>query len=745
MNDEVGITFSGNIISELSEKIPNNIIAINELIKNSYDAGATYVNISLDSKNKALSVEDDGKGMDLKDIRKLFHISFSDKEYGKEFRVNNSDNNRFVQGSKGLGFLSVFKFGKEVNWETNKNEILKFSANFDELVNLDDTSNYHLLVDKMGKDKNNHGTKIRIAIDDYNFKILKEYFENEINSKKIVNSFLIDNINWVGNNENPSLKIDNDFIISLLIDGDIVQTTNEIDIQNESKNSQLLRVKYDSLNKKICFYNNNIFIYELDFQLSSDKYNLNTDIQIFSFKKGGKQKINRLFFNPESFAITPLVYVNDNLFNNYSIFNASAMREVKSGLSLPQMIGFISITSDSSNIRFNSDRTKFSQNYLTDDIIKDITNLNKKIQITGSELKNELKFSGFSKILKNIDEIKNGKIKDEKSALDLINDNFKLKKYVSCEVTENYLDYKLFNNSKRILKNNKISHIDNSIKQENSPSINTSSLSSNNHSTNLDDINNEPNIKQIQFSVEINKENKIDDLAEIYNSKNEKDVGLEPSINLNNDNSINLNKVKGTLTFFVTGKHSIIYTVKDKKNQKTIKKELFFKVNNSSFNKIKNPSKSKEEFIRLPVSKGNNLPNEIRQFIKELNELFLNYNYQYTFVSSVRTLVELVVDDILDKRDLPKEAMLKRNYDKVISDLSYFNELVESKYDASDKQTLESYGKSIATDKEKKAFMASLNLSTHGSKKLISKTSLKDKTYIQIQILLEYLELLNEK
>ena len=45
MNPRVPITVSGNILSELSEKIPNNIIALNELIKNSYDAKATKVKI----------------------------------------------------------------------------------------------------------------------------------------------------------------------------------------------------------------------------------------------------------------------------------------------------------------------------------------------------------------------------------------------------------------------------------------------------------------------------------------------------------------------------------------------------------------------------------------------------------------------------------------------------------------------------------------------------------------------------
>lgn len=48
------VTISGNIVSELSEKIPSNIIALNELIKNAYDAGAPSVEVSLDSTKKKL-------------------------------------------------------------------------------------------------------------------------------------------------------------------------------------------------------------------------------------------------------------------------------------------------------------------------------------------------------------------------------------------------------------------------------------------------------------------------------------------------------------------------------------------------------------------------------------------------------------------------------------------------------------------------------------------------------------------
>lgn len=38
--DKIGLKISGNIISELSKRIPNHFVALNELIKNAYDADA---------------------------------------------------------------------------------------------------------------------------------------------------------------------------------------------------------------------------------------------------------------------------------------------------------------------------------------------------------------------------------------------------------------------------------------------------------------------------------------------------------------------------------------------------------------------------------------------------------------------------------------------------------------------------------------------------------------------------------
>jgi len=170
---------SGNIVGELSEKIPSNIIALNELIKNSYDAGATKVSINLNTHTKTLVISDDGDGMGKDDIDTLFHISKSTKKYGE---INK--HGRYTQGSKGLGFLSVFKFGNHVSWKT-KTETgsgMTFSVKYNDLVSTNDISQFN--IDILEDDSIEKGTSIVISLDLYNATSLAKYFTVEKNYEK---------------------------------------------------------------------------------------------------------------------------------------------------------------------------------------------------------------------------------------------------------------------------------------------------------------------------------------------------------------------------------------------------------------------------------------------------------------------------------------------------------------------------------------------------------------------------------
>lgn len=149
--------FSGSILKELSEKIPSVVIALNELIKNSYDAGANFVEIVIDSKLSNLVIKDDGEGIDRDEINTLFHIGKSTKNYGSINKYK-----RYTQGSKGLGFLAVFKFGQSVKWKTKTKDTkgYEFSINFDDIVKSDNIVDYEVPLRKSLQKEN--GTEITI-------------------------------------------------------------------------------------------------------------------------------------------------------------------------------------------------------------------------------------------------------------------------------------------------------------------------------------------------------------------------------------------------------------------------------------------------------------------------------------------------------------------------------------------------------------------------------------------------------
>jgi len=381
--EQVPITVAGNILSELSEKIPNNIIALNELIKNAYDACSPSVDITLDSESRLLTIRDYGIGMDTEGIKKLFHISSSDKKYGEI--ISYKDTERLTQGSKGLGFLSVFRFGKKVYWKTAQNtQISEFTVDFDSLVTEYNITDKRLDV-TLSSSGDFIGTLIQIEINDYNVNTLKRYLSEEVNRNKILNSFIDDKIS------DGKISADKNFIIKLNIDGEINSTDYEIQLQTQNKPQQLFEINYSSSNQNLVFRKDGKDIFSEEFSFNSDRYSLDINLAAYYLVSKGKSKINSLFYNPTNNNLTPLIYINNNLFNNYMLFDTELMATKKYSEVLKQLIGYISIKSSDSSIQFNSDRTQFSQSELTDEIAHFIEKLNEEIQRIGASLKNELR------------------------------------------------------------------------------------------------------------------------------------------------------------------------------------------------------------------------------------------------------------------------------------------------------------------------------------------------------------------
>lgn len=413
------ITVSGNIISELSEKIPSNIIALNELIKNSYDAGAKKVKIELITLSKKLKIIDDGSGMDNTDIDTLFHIAKSEKKYGE---VNTYG--RYTQGSKGLGFLSVFKFGDTVVWKTKKEKGFQFSVNFQDLVNSNDISQYPIEIMENQELKN--GTEIEIGISEYNMKSLVDYFSDGKNYDKIINTMN-----------------DNNFIVELQINDKNYSNTNTLMLKEQLPERQLFYVNYDSKEQKIKFYYNNILVISEDFVFKFTEYSLKIELVIFQFKSYDKSKISKLFYNFRD-DLTPLIYVNSNLFNNYDLFDPNVMQNIKKGSVLNQMIGYVNIVSNHHMINFNSDRSQFLQNELTDNIKVFLNSINKTIQEVGSRNKKylvELDFLKYSELPSEYKDANNEKLKS------VIKEDFSFKNQVIIEKIQNKVIYTIFGKS----------------------------------------------------------------------------------------------------------------------------------------------------------------------------------------------------------------------------------------------------------------------------------------------------------
>ena len=89
-----------NIIGK--ELINSEYIAIFELVKNSYDAGATHVKISF--LNDTIEIEDNGKGMTKDDIiNKWLFVAYSEKKEENRKESYRDKIRPHTAGAKGIG------------------------------------------------------------------------------------------------------------------------------------------------------------------------------------------------------------------------------------------------------------------------------------------------------------------------------------------------------------------------------------------------------------------------------------------------------------------------------------------------------------------------------------------------------------------------------------------------------------------------------------------------------------------
>ena len=105
-----------NIIGK--DLITDEFVAVFELVKNSYDAGANLVTIKfegLTKKNPAIFIEDNGKGMNLTDLTsKWLFVAHSAKRTGEEDYRDKIKTKRYYAGAKGIGRFSCDRLGRKL-------------------------------------------------------------------------------------------------------------------------------------------------------------------------------------------------------------------------------------------------------------------------------------------------------------------------------------------------------------------------------------------------------------------------------------------------------------------------------------------------------------------------------------------------------------------------------------------------------------------------------------------------------
>jgi len=109
------------------ELITDEFVAVFELVKNSFDAFASKVEIHFQSiygSNPRILIVDNGKGMDYTDLKdKWLFVAYSAKRLKKELEDNYRDrikSNRIFAGAKGVGRFSCDRLGKTLNLLTIK-------------------------------------------------------------------------------------------------------------------------------------------------------------------------------------------------------------------------------------------------------------------------------------------------------------------------------------------------------------------------------------------------------------------------------------------------------------------------------------------------------------------------------------------------------------------------------------------------------------------------------------------------
>ena len=159
---------SPRILAHLgADLIKNESIALLELAKNSYDACASYCNItfmSIDNKISEIHILDDGFGMNRQVVEDVYLT------LGTDFKYKNKKTNtcgRLPLGEKGIGRLGIHKLGEKIHLISKSDDFDEVNLEIDwtELDNAETISDFKIQVYESERPKifkNGTGTKIVI-------------------------------------------------------------------------------------------------------------------------------------------------------------------------------------------------------------------------------------------------------------------------------------------------------------------------------------------------------------------------------------------------------------------------------------------------------------------------------------------------------------------------------------------------------------------------------------------------------
>ena len=151
--------------------VTNDVVAVMELVKNSYDALASEVDVRIrngseDGSPSRIRIGDDGHGMDYVTIRDVWCVIAT--PFRSEQPVSRmGPRTRPVTGEKGLGRLAAARLGNTVEVVTRARggPVLRFTVNWDELLEADDPAEVGFAVSELPPAAFDveHGTRVSIG------------------------------------------------------------------------------------------------------------------------------------------------------------------------------------------------------------------------------------------------------------------------------------------------------------------------------------------------------------------------------------------------------------------------------------------------------------------------------------------------------------------------------------------------------------------------------------------------------